>query len=498
MIFIHLIIVILLLFGVIVTYLHHYKELQGIDKKEHKLYFIYPFAELVSNKIKLNKWFGQSIHKEEMIKALYGASKKDTMQKLYWCSKISLVILTVFVINIISFLSIYVNNGSALFQEHYIQRPNQGEGSKNVDLNVTFETDGSKEESKPIDSKQVSIQVVERSYSQQEIEILFDQAYGYLKEHLSGSNPSLEEVSTNLNFLKEIPTSPVMVDWQPIDYSLIQTDGRINNQDLPPEGETTSVKSVLSLQDEEREILWDIKLIPIQYGAEQLLIEKLINKIKELSQNTQTENYQELPGNVESYRLQWKDVKSSNSMGVIIFGAILSLIIWIYSDKELEKKLKRRKSQMELDYPEIINKFTLLVNAGMTIKQAWNKIIDDYKEKSLLSTRNQRYAYEEMITTMNELKVGIPEHTAYEQFGRRTGLISYIKFSSLITQNLKKGTRGFTELLLKEAVDSFEIRKQNAKRLGEEAGTKLLIPMMILLLLVFMIIMIPAFWSFQH
>ena len=33
---------------------------------------------------------------------------------------------------------------------------------------------------------------------------------------------------------------------------------------------------------------------------------------------------------------------------------------------------------MLLDYPEIINKFNLLINAGMTIRQAWSKITEDY------------------------------------------------------------------------------------------------------------------------
>jgi hypothetical protein len=90
----------------------------------------------------------------------------------------------------------------------------------------------------------------------------------------------------------------------------------------------------------------------------------------------------------------------------------------------------------------------------------------------------------------------LPESIAYEQYGRRTGLIPYIKFSSLISQNLKKGNRGFTELLMKEAIEAFEDRKETAKRLGEEAGTKLLIPMMIMLIIVFLIILVPAFWSF--
>jgi tight adherence protein C len=133
----------------------------------------------------------------------------------------------------------------------------------------------------------------------------------------------------------------------------------------------------------------------------------------------------------------------------------------------------------------------------MTIKQAWIKIAEDYKSLDSQRRGIKRYAYEEMLTTVRELKLGMPENISYEQYGSRTGLIPFIKFSSLITQNLKKGTKGFTELLMQEAREAFEDRKEIAKRLGEEAGTKLLIPMMIMLIIVFLIIMIPSFLSFR-
>jgi hypothetical protein len=48
-----------------------------------------------------------------------------------------------------------------------------------------------------------------------------------------------------------------------------------------------------------------------------------------------------------------------------------------------------------------------------------------------------------------------------------------------------------------EADRAFEERKKNAKRLGEEAGTKLLVPMMIMMAIVIMIVMVPAIMTMQ-
>ena len=51
------------------------------------------------------------------------------------------------------------------------------------------------------------------------------------------------------------------------------------------------------------------------------------------------------------------------------------------------------------------------------------------------------------------------------------------------------------EQLNEEADRVFVERKNTARRLGEEAGTKMLVPMMIMLVIVMGIVIIPAFLS---
>ena len=72
-----------------------------------------------------------------------------------------------------------------------------------------------------------------------------------------------------------------------------------------------------------------------------------------------------------------------------------------------------------------------------------------------------------------------------------------MKFSSLLAQNLKKGSRELLSMLEIETKEAFEERKNQAKRYGEEAGTKLLIPMIMILLVVMIVIMYPALVNFN-
>ena len=151
---------------------------------------------------------------------------------------------------------------------------------------------------------------------------------------------------------------------------------------------------------------------------------------------------------------------------------------------------------MMLDYPEIITEFTMLTGAGMTAKNVWKKIAEDYgitREK----TGRKREAYEEIWITWQEMKSGIPEMECYERFARRCDLIPYMKMGALLSQNLKKGATGISEMLRMEAVQALEDRKSRARQLGEEAGTRLLIPMLLMLIIVITIVVVPAFLSIQ-
>lgn len=60
-------------------------------------------------------------------------------------------------------------------------------------------------------------------------------------------------------------------------------------------------------------------------------------------------------------------------------------------------------------------------------------------------------------------------------------------------QNLKRGNSTLLERLREEADKAGEERLMHSRRLGEEAGTKLLVPMVLMLAVVMVMIMVPAF-----
>ncbi len=58
--------------------------------------------------------------------------------------------------------------------------------------------------------------------------------------------------------------------------------------------------------------------------------------------------------------------------------------------------------------------------------------------KKLHRNIKSKAVYEEMIESMNQLKAGVSELRVYQDFGNRCDVREYMKFSSLLAQNLKK------------------------------------------------------------
>jgi hypothetical protein len=136
----------------------------------------------------------------------------------------------------------------------------------------------------------------------------------------------------------------------------------------------------------------------------------------------------------------------------------------------------------------------LMLGAGMTVRRSWEQLIKDF-DRNHHQEKEERWLYKEMNYAIRQMQTGVPEIEVYISFGRRTELNQYMKFSQLLIQYIRKGSRGMQEIMQQEVYEAEKQRRDLARRLSETAGTKLLLPMMLLLIVVIMIVMVPAFLS---
>lgn len=396
-------------------------------------------------------------------------------------------VILMFAGGIVLFIIDFTASRTALSGE--ILRNSYGEGSKVQELEVSVEEN---------ERAKIEIEVSEQAYSKEEVKSMFQRCIASMDERILGENKSLDRVESDLNLITEIPGVPVEIAWELDNYDIMNVYGQLQKDELQEEGTLVALKAVLTYtEDPKEQALYECKamVFPKTLSEDEKQAEEIKKVIKETDKETQSNKTLALPRNIDGKSVSFFPVVETRGIVLATMAVIIGLLLSALEKQNQEKELSLRRRQMQLDYPEIISKLTLLMGAGMTVKRAWKKVVDDYESEKQM--RGIRYAYEEMKQTCHEMDSGVTESESYERFGRRCNLQEYIKLGALLSQNLRKGTKGLNLILKMEAIQSFEERKARAKRLGEEAGTKLLAPMFLMLAVVLIIVIVPAFMSVQ-
>lgn len=344
----------------------------------------------------------------------------------------------------------------------------------------------------------IPIEVTEQIYEGQEITQILKQAADKMDRLILGENKSLDHVDRNLNLITAIPEKPIDVTWKLDRYDVMNIYGQLREEKLISEGVQVQLSAVLTYrEDPKKQALYEcaVMLYPKMDGEGGMLLEKIRLAVEQKNQDTRETEKLKLPQQVEGQKIHFYPIMNYRG-AVLMMAAVVITVLLFALDKQNEvKERQKRKEQMLLDYPEVISKLTLLLGAGMTLRRAWRKIAGDYEQH--LKPGGERAVYEEMKYTCRLMDGGVPEAESYEKFGRSCGTREYMRLGALLSQNLRKGTKGLNDQLRMESLQSFEERKARARKSGEEAGTKLLLPMFLMLAEVLVIVVVPAFLSVQ-
>lgn len=366
-----------------------------------------------------------------------------------------------------------------------LKRNGYGEGERTEELRMRI---AEKEET-------YTVTIHEQTYTEEELQKVFEQSEKALEQLVLGENQSPDEVRSNLNLVNTVPGTGISVSWELDRYDVIDLQGVLNTESLGEEGTLVGLKAVMTYGQASAEHSFYVRVYPPKLNAAGRLLKHLEEEVQRLDLETQTSGSMKLPDRVDGQSVKWMYLRNFRAAGIMLLGVVLSLFLYV-SEREKEKEIqKRRDAQMIRDYPQIISTFTLFLGAGMPARNVWFRMAEDYERSK--AEKGTREIYEEMVYTMHEMKGGANENECYERFGERCGLSVYRKFSSLLSQNLRKGTKGLAAILRQESEEAFEERKCLAQKLGEEAGTKMLLPMFLMLAVVLVMIIVPAFLSIQ-
>lgn len=187
--------------------------------------------------------------------------------------------------------------------------------------------------------------------------------------------------------------------------------------------------------------------------------------------------------------LEWKK-KESNEFGFVLTVSLITLVFTYLRRYDSAKKLSVKcQDSISRELPEFLNKIVLLMNAGLVLTAAFERIIRDYGERKF---GNESYFYDQLEEIhVKMVRVNSPLIIELRLFAERSRHRELMRLISIMADNVDKGTELVSKLQAESSFLWFE-RKKKAEEKGKLAETKLTIPLAIQLLVLIIITVAPA------
>ena len=340
----------------------------------------------------------------------------------------------------------------------------------------------------------LAVRIGERRYTKEEAADAIHMAAEELSAQIAGGNESLEQVQSRLELVTWLDKYGISVRWQPDDTELISASGEVFNSGCPESGRETFLTATLKAGEYAEDYIYRVNVLPPGRTQEEKELAAFENFLMKKEEEQKYSEVFILPEEFEGKTLTYSADRGRSSLMFPLLGILAAILLPLKDRQREQEAKKKRECQMMMDYSEILSRLVVFLGAGLPVRKAWAKIVEDYRRTE--EKAGKRAAYEEMAAAYYLMQRGVPEIQAYSEFGNRCRVLPYRKLAGILEQNVKNGSKSLTPVLEAEMEAAFEQRKNLARRLGEEASTKLLLPLFMMLLIVMVMITVPAFLAF--
>jgi len=402
-----------------------------------------------------------------------------------------LIICIIFILGtVILFLGQLISSDNII----YIERPDYNEPVKSIPAQVCI-----KYKQTEI-NKSIKLKVGSKELSDSDKKAILKKYRTDLKNNILGTNKDLNHVKTPLNLIERDQRNGISLVWSSNKPEIINEKGEVDliNAD---KGESVKLGVIATLSGYSEKWSFLVKISPeiTDIDYQETLRLRLMETIERMNKSSNSE-FLNLPNTLkDDIKIEWS--KGGNHLFyTLLMTIIISLLVTYFKRyDDIDKEIKAATESIIIDLPQFINKLVLLLNAGLVVSTALEKIADDYEQynfdiksdkKNIRAKR--RYLYEELYEIEKRVKQTNTSITKeLREFSQRSGVRELVRLSTIISDNINKGST-LAEKLEAEGELLWLSRKKRAEEKGRLAETKLTFPLVILLIVLIMVTIAPA------
>lgn len=156
---------------------------------------------------------------------------------------------------------------------------------------------------------------------------------------------------------------------------------------------------------------------------------------------------------------------------IFLFVAVLAPLSYFVPDLLLHSRGRERQQAIALELPDTLDQMMITVEAGLGFESAMARA--GHNGRGPLA--------EELVRTLQEMRVGIPRRDAYLALERRTDVPDLRSFTRAVIQADAYGI-SIASVLRTQADEMRVKRRQRAEEAAQKIPTKILIPLMLFVL----------------
>lgn len=254
---------------------------------------------------------------------------------------------------------------TSLDEEGRFERNPNGEGDYEAELVLNI--DGL------VSDYDYTVMVPEQKLTTEEEEAYLKAAEEEIDQTFPGENESLNEIRDKVVIRETYQNGKVAADWSFGDYDIMDFTGDVIAKDIPEEGELVWAQVELTCEDSYRNYTFYFRVFPLERTVDEKVIEKLNEELTKEGE-IEGENSLKIPDKIENYELSWQEKRTYMPEKLLFMGILAVAGIPLSEKSKKEEQKKKREQLLQMEYPDMVSKLTLLMGAGMTLFSAWKRI----------------------------------------------------------------------------------------------------------------------------